>query len=121
MPVDGESYNSKVILHFYINMEQKYRKEECIIGLQEYLTVEMLFCDIITRDPTKLFWPVREFQVIKGLNYRQHLDTNKLMFGIAHWNCGSIEYREYALHLLGFLRAKNCIQNQECNLNSHLA
>lgn len=82
IPVGVASNNFKAVLQLFVNMEPQISKEDCIIGLQEVLPVELLFRDEIVKDPTTLFRLLRDYLFQKRFSYRQKQDTNKLMIGI---------------------------------------
>lgn len=105
VPAGVASNNFKAVLQLFVNMEPQLPNEDCINGLQEDLTVEMLYCDEIIRGPTTLFRLLRDYLVLKGFRYRQHPDTNKLTYGLAVSFFTCEEDREYALQQLKSLRA----------------
>lgn len=79
-----EALNMKAGLSVIINRNEQLNPEECINGLQKGPTIEFPYSEDVIRGPTTLFHVLRDYLVLKSFQYKQHLNTDKLLFGIAH-------------------------------------
>lgn len=95
----------KTILQDYVNRDSQLSNKESITDLQEDLAVKLIYCDEAIRGATTLFRVLKNYPVLKKLNYAQHPNTNKIMFGTAHCFV-TPEDRKYAMKRLSTLRGE---------------
>lgn len=68
----------------FLMMEQQLPNNECIVGFQEDLIVEAIFCDEIINGPITLPRMLCDYISLKEFDYRPQPNTTKFIFGIAH-------------------------------------
>lgn len=102
-PISTSDCQFKSVLALYVNADPQPSNEECIQGLQDDLTVEMLFQEEVLRGPTTLFRLLRDYIVTKGFNYVPCPGSNRIIKGIANSFFDTSD-KEYAFGCLENLR-----------------
>lgn len=83
-PTGSHDINVKAALQFWVNSDPLTSTGECILGLNENGSVEIVFHNDFVHGPTTLYHLVRNYLVLKGFVYEMQAGTNRFPNEIAY-------------------------------------
>lgn len=83
-PESIPSAEFKSVLSLYVNADRQRSAEDCIAGLQDVFSVEMLFQKELLQRPTTLYCILRDYFVLKEFIYKTAPGSNKITRRLAN-------------------------------------
>lgn len=74
-PNNIAAFGFKQVLASFIMTERQLPDKVCIGGIQEDITIELVFCDSRMNDPTILFRVLGDYTSLKSFHCRPHPNT----------------------------------------------
>lgn len=99
-PVTQQLAECKVALEFCVQKDPQLSEIECTDGLQEDLSVELLYSEDVICASTILFRLLRDCLVLKGFDYTQQQANNNIIYEIAFSFFENEDDSDYALERL---------------------
>lgn len=86
----------KTAISVYVNAQPQTSNEEVITGMKEDLPIESLYEINVLQGPSTLLRTLHNYPALKRLRYEQHLDSNRVVWGLTRMFYTSNQEGEYA-------------------------